>query len=164
MYSLFLMAAFVVPAEAPADVAAPKLEGKWLIVYAEEGGRRNNAWEQQQAKFKDGTLVYAQEGKEQAIKVTFGPHNTLKAMVSGSTKGKKEDVSKEEAGGESRAYTGVYIAGQDYFCLSLDKKGDAKKEARKEEVSARRTAEADKAEGVKGSSFILILRRQRGDK
>ena len=163
MYSLYLMAALVVPAEAPAEVAAPKLEGKWLIVYAEEGGRRNNAWEQQQAKFKDGTLTYAQEGKEQAIKVTFGPHNTLKAMVSGSTKGKKEDVSKEE-GGESRSYTGVYIAGQDYFCLSLDKKGAAKKEAGKEEVSARGTAEADKAEGAKGSSFILILRRQRGDK
>ena len=158
MYSLYLMAALAVHAEAPAEVAAPKLEGKWLIVYAEEGGRRNNAWEQQQAKFKDGTLSYATEGKEQAIKVTFGPKNTVKAMVSGTTKAKKEDVSKEEEGGSS-SYTGVYIAGQDYFCLSLDKKGDAKKQ-----VSARPTAEAEKTEGAKGSSFILILRRQRGEK
>ena len=33
-------------AEARADekAAAPK-EGKWLIAYAEEGGRRNNSWE-----------------------------------------------------------------------------------------------------------------------
>jgi hypothetical protein len=29
------------------------LDGKWLTVYVEEGGRRNNAWEQRQATASD---------------------------------------------------------------------------------------------------------------
>jgi len=129
MYSLILMSMFVLPAEAKADApAAPKLDGKWLIVYAEEGGRRNNSWEQQQATFSDNTLTYAKEGKSQSIHLTFGPHQTVKASMTVGDKDAKE----------GKAYSGVSVAGQDYYCLSLE--GSA---------------------GAGSGSFILILRRQR---
>ena len=104
---------------------APKVEGKWRIVYAEEGGRRNNAWEQKIATVKDDTLSYESEGKKRSLKLTFGPHQTVKA----------------EGEGE---FSGVYIHGQDYLCVSLN---DAKDEK--------------KGRGQSSSSFILILRKQR---
>ena len=89
--------------------AAPKLDGKWTIVYAEEGGRRNTAWETRPAMFKDGTLSYENEGKTRSIKLKFGPHQTVTAT--GGTEGKE--------------HKGVAIASQDYLCISLggEKKG-----------------------------------------
>jgi hypothetical protein len=85
--------------------AAPKVEGKWRIVYAEEGGRRNNSWEQKVATVKDNTLSYESDGKERTLKLTFGPHQTVKAKGAGKGKGE---------------YSGVYISGQDYFSISLN--------------------------------------------
>jgi len=90
--------------------AAPKVEGKWRIVYAEEGGRRNNAWEQRVAAVRDNALSYEVEGKTRSLKLSFGPHQTVKATGEGETKGE---------------YNGVYILGQDYLCISLNaKEGD----------------------------------------
>jgi hypothetical protein len=108
--------------------AAPKVEGRWRIVYAEEGGRRNNAWEQKIATVNDNTLSYDNEGKKRTLKLTFGPHQTVKA----------------EGEGE---FSGVYIHGQDYLCVSLN--------GAKDEKTAR---------GQSSASFILILRKQRADK
>jgi hypothetical protein len=156
MFSLLLAAAFAVPAEAKAE--APKLDGKWLIVYAEEGGRRNNAWEQQQATFKGNTLTYSREGNSQTMELTFGPHQTVKAMMTGGDKGKK-DESETRRAAEPRSHSGVCIAGQDYFCISLE----GTKVRDKGEREVKRTAEADTAKPTAGS-FILILRRQRATK
>ena len=154
MLSLVVAAAFAVPAEAKAET--PKLDGKWLIVYAEEGGRRNNAWEQQQATFKGNTLTYSREGNTQALELTFGPHQTVKAKMTGSAKEKKEE-------GETKAHSGVCIAGQDYFCLSLEGEGGAKKGVREKAKESLRAAAADIAKPT-GGTFILILRRQRAAK
>lgn len=106
--------------------AHANVDGKWLIVYAERGGRRNNTWEQQQAMLQGGTLSYEAEGKQHSLKLTFGPHQTVKA-------------SGGEEGGDGKERSGVYVAGQDYLCISLGG-GDA---------------------GRSSGSFILILRRQR---
>ena len=83
--------------------AAPKLDGKWMIVYAEEGGRRNTAWEARPATFKDGTLSYESEGKMRSMKLAFGPHQSVTAT----------------GGKEGKAHKGVAIVGQDYVCISL---------------------------------------------
>lgn len=111
--------------------AAPDIEGKWLIVYAEEGSRRNTTWEQKVATAKGDMLSYSKEGEDRSLKLTFGAHQTVKAALSVGDKTSDKSLS------------GVYIAGQDYLCLSLnapDSKGDEKKSS---------------------GSFILILRRQR---
>jgi hypothetical protein len=115
-------------AEARADekAAAPK-EGKWLIAYAEEGGRRNNSWESQVATLDDGVLTFERDGKKNTLKLSFGPNQTVKA-----------DVTEGEGKGN---YNGVYIAAQDYFCLSLNSEGGSR--------------------GSSSGSFILILKRQR---
>jgi hypothetical protein len=144
--STLLMAAMLatVGADQPgakgAEGAMPQVEGKWLIVYAEEGSRRMNSWEQRVVTIKDNTLSYERDGKEQTIRLKFGPHQSLKA----SADGKEEGAS----GGE-----GVYIAGQDYLCLSLATGhfgGDKGSSARPQE-----------GQGTSSGSFILILRRQR---
>jgi hypothetical protein len=163
MFTLFLAAAFAVSAEAKADasVAGPKLDGTWLIVYAEEGGRRNNAWEQNQATFKGDTLTYGREGKFQSMKLTFGKHQTVKASKEG------KEGEEKGAADDSKSYNGVYIAGQDYFCLSLEGTGGANKGARevkKEGEEKNTTADAGKGEKSSSGSFILILRKHHAAK
>ena len=105
-----LMASAVLFGADDAKSAAPKVEGQWRIVYAEEGGRRNNSWEQKVATVRDNTLSYESEGKKRSLKLTFGPHQTVKA------KGDHE-------------FTGVYISGQDYLCVSLNDAKDENKGA-----------------------------------
>lgn len=129
MTSLLMMTALLFGAEDKKE-APPKVEGKWRIVYAEEGGRRNNSWEQQLAGVSDNTLSYESEGKKRSLKLMFGPHQTIKAKGEGD-----------------KDYTGVYILGQDYLCVSLN---DAK--------------DKGKGRGQSSGSFILILRKQRSDK
>jgi len=85
--------------------AGSNLDGKWTIVYAEEGGRRNTAWENRPAMFKDSTLSYEEEGKTRSVKLKFGPHQTVSAT----------GLSKDE----DKACKGVYVAGRDYLTISL---------------------------------------------
>jgi hypothetical protein len=120
------------------EKATPNIEGKWLIVYAEEGSRRNTTWEQKVATAKGDSLSYSKEGEDRALKLTFGAGQTVKAEL--SIGGKVTD--------EGKSLGGVYIAGQDYLCLSLNPGGAAAKES--------------KADSAKSSgALILILRRQR---
>jgi len=129
-------------ADKPAAKAAG-VDGKWLIVYAEEGGRRNNAWEARQATYSHGTLSYeGAGGKKRSLHLKFGAHQTAEATLG---EGKEEGGDSDK----DRAWHGVYILGQDYLCLSLNRGGK----------------KADRAgAGASHSSgdFILILRRQRG--
>ena len=116
--------------------AAPDVEGKWLIVYVEEGGKRNATWEQQVATVKGDTMTYSKEGDDRSLKLSFGPNQTVKVAGAGG-----------KGGGDMG---GVYISGQDYLCLSLNpagKEGDP-------------PAKADLKKASSGA-FILILRRQR---
>jgi hypothetical protein len=84
------------------EAAGARLDGKYMIVYAEEGGRRNNAWEQRQATIKDNTLSYEPEsGKQRSLQLKLGKHQTLEATSGAKTR------------------HGVYILGRDYLCVSL---------------------------------------------
>lgn len=131
MFPLLLTLTFATGGE---KAAAPDVEGKWLIVYAEEGGRRNTTWEQRVATMKGDTLSYSKDGDDRSLRLTYGPLQTVKAAMT---------VGGKQAG-DKGAFSGVYIAGQDYLCLSLNpgEKGE-------------------KAAGKSSAEFILILRRQR---
>ena len=112
----------------------PDVEGKWLIVYAEEGGRRNTTWEQKVATMKGDTLSYSKEGEERTLKLKFDADQKVTGKLA---------VGKDA--GDGKTLSGVYIAGQDYLALSFNA-GEA----------------AAKSDTPKSSgSFILILRRQR---
>jgi hypothetical protein len=125
----FAVGAGIVAQAGGTATAAPNLDGKWLVVYAEEGGRRNNAWEQRLATMKGDTLTYEQDGKERTIRLKLGPNQTLEAAGAGEP--------------SAKPLTGVYIAGQDYLCISI---GPAPREGGNM--------------GPSSGSFILILRRQ----
>ncbi len=132
--SSLLLAALLAGAEVPAaDAPAPKIEGRWLISYAEEGGRRNNAWEAKVVTATADTLTYERDGKKVTLKLTFGPHESVRAAVDKEA-GDEKEIKKGN-------YGGVYIAGQDYFCLALNGEGTDK--------------------GASSAAFILILKRQR---
>ena len=133
MFSLLLTLTFAVGGDEKA--AAPNVEGKWLIVYAEEGGRRNTTWEQRVATVKGDTLSYSKDGDDRSLRLTYGPLQTVKATMSAGGK---------EAG-DTGSMSGVFIAGQDYLCLSLNAGG----------------AKGEKAATKSSGAFILILRRQR---
>lgn len=131
------------------DTAAPPIEGKWLIVYAEENSKRNNAWEQRVATIRGDTLTYQDAGEDRTLKFTFGPNQTVKA-----TPGGWKDKSKDAPG-----LSGVYIAGQDYFSLSLNAEKAAGKEKASDAASPK--AVSDTPASQSSGTFILILRRQR---
>src|SRR5215203_136440 len=62
------------------------LEGKWVIVYAEEGGRRNNAWEQRQATVSGGVLSYEDvDNKKRSLRLKLGANQTV-AVTDGDAK------------------------------------------------------------------------------
>lgn len=105
MNLLLLTALFALGADEAKENATSKLDGRWTIVYAEEGGRRNTAWEARPATFKEGKLSYEDEGKKRSLEMKFGPQQTL------SVTGLGKDGDK--------GAKGVYIAGQDYLSLSL---------------------------------------------
>jgi hypothetical protein len=137
---LLLVAAVVAVSAGPGMAGGDGgAEGKWLIVYAEQGGRRNNAWEQRVAVVKGDVLSYEAEEKERSLKLSFGPNQTLTAKVS-------------EDGKAAKTHKGVYIVGQDYLCISLVT-GDGK-------GKAAGAGEAPRSSG----DFIVILRRQRSAK
>ena len=140
----------------PAAGTGPPPDGKWLIVYAEEGGRRNNAWEQRQATLSKGTLTYeAEDGKKRSLKLKFGPHQALEATVSAGG-----------GAGEGIMRRGVYILGQDYLCISLEKAGKAGAGASdgKGRLKVVEPAVSAGEGGQSSGDFVLILRRQRGGK
>jgi hypothetical protein len=121
-------------ARADEKAGAPDIDGKWLIVYVEEGGKRNATWEQQVATVKGDTLSYSKEGDERKLTLSFGANQTVKVSGAGA-KGSGE-------------MSGVYIASKDYLCLSLNHAG-------------KRTGTAKADDKKSSGEFILILRRQR---
>lgn len=127
--SPILVTAFLAFVGAQAD--GPNLDGKWLVVYAEEGGRRNNAWEQRLATVKGDTLTYEDAGKTRTVNLKLGKNQTVEATREGD---------------EKPALRGVLIAGQDYVCISLEAP-----EGRKPPSGQGRKSSGD---------FILILRKQ----
>ena len=139
--TILLTAALAIGGAEAEQAAQPAAKGKWLIVYAEEGGKRNNAWEQKVATFDGKNLTYKADGKERSVHLSFGPRQTVKATMAGGSDG--------EQGSKKKSFTGVYIAAQDYVCISL-KHGKGRKKA-----------EADEEKGHSSGDFILILRRQR---
>jgi hypothetical protein len=123
--------AIVAPVRAEEKAPAPDVEGKWLIVYVEEGGKRNATWEQQVATIKGDTVKYSKDGNDRSLKLSFGAGQTVKATAT-------------DGGKETGEQSGVYIAGQDYLCLSFNVAGKDPKDNK----------------GSSGS-FIIILRKQR---
>src|SRR5262249_29100461 len=112
---LSVMLTGAVSVAADEKVTPPDIEGKWLIVYVEENSNRNATWEQQVATVKGDTLSYSKEGDDRSLKLTFGSNQTVKVTAAAGKDGKDG-----KGGGEM---SGVYIAGQDYLCLSLNPAG-----------------------------------------
>jgi hypothetical protein len=126
-----LVMTVVLAVNAPGTVGAVDIDGKWLIVYAEEGGKRNTTWEQRVATADKDMLSYSKDGDDRSVKLVFGAKQALTASL--------------KAGGKDLGnLSGVYILGQDYLCLSLNP--DTAKEGDKPSSSG---------------AFILILRKQR---
>jgi hypothetical protein len=137
----FLLA-IALAAGAEGQAATPLVEGRWLIAYVEEGGRRETSWEQRVATLKGNTLSFSKESEVRTLRLAFGPRQTLKASISTTAKessGNRQESKERDA----RSRTGVYIAGQDYLCISLE--------------------DGQEAKDRKGSSgsYILVMRRQR---
>ena len=105
MNALLMATVLALGAADKAEGAAPTTAGRWTIVYAEEGGRRNTSWEAKPAVIKDGALSYEDEGKKRTLKLKFGPDQTLTGT------GLDKDGDK--------AHKGVYVAGREYLTISL---------------------------------------------
>lgn len=123
----------------PTASAAPNVNGKWMVVYAEQKGHRIESWNQQRATLQDGALSYQTNGKEETLHLKFGPHQTVTAT-----------------GGNGKMHTGVFIASKEYLCISLRGTARSADQGASEEQEAKG---AGPAPGHSSGSFILILRR-----
>jgi hypothetical protein len=141
----FLLAV-ALAAGAEGQALPAQVEGKWLIAYHEEGGRRETSWEQRVATVKGNTLSYSNESDVRTLHLTFGPRQTLKASITTTPKESSQD-SKQSKEKDTRSMTGVCIAGQDYLCISLDGGDESGKGAKDRKRSS--------------GLYILIMRRQR---
>jgi len=141
-----LLLAVVLAAGAEGQAVPPQVEGRWLITYVEEDGRRETSWEQRVATVKGNTLSFSKESEVRRLQLTFGPRQTLKASISTTAKESSQE-RKESSERGARSMTGVCIAAQDYLCISLEGANVSGKEAKDRKRSS--------------GSYILIMRRQR---
>src|SRR5262249_30658932 len=136
MGALLMVSMLALAADESAASSSAAIQGRWQIVYAEEGGRRDNSWEQRQATISGDTLKYEADGREHSIELKLGQQQALEAS---------------ESGGKS--HRGVYIVGRDYLCISLESGRFGS--ANRGEAQERGTAKAGGRERSSGS-FILI--------
>src|SRR4051794_33316736 len=108
MYAVVLMTLTSTGTVAAAE--GKPLDGTWLIVYSEEAGRRNTAWESKVATVSGNTLTYEGDKKSKlALQFSFRPNQTASVTL-----------TRDDADGTGK-YEGVYIASRDYLALSLNK-------------------------------------------
>jgi len=106
------------------DANLPKvnLDGQWTVVYAEMEGKREEPKGFTQVTIQGNTVTCRHEGKERSWKLEFGPHNLIRCTE--QTQGTASATPAQAPAGGSYTHHGVYIAAQDYFCLSLNKGAD----------------------------------------
>jgi len=127
-----------------------KLDGQWTAVYVEMDGRKIENKDFTNVTIKNNVVTCRHEGKEKSWKLEFGPHHMIRSTeMSGSAtatssesgqsstqgasntqqgnraqQGNSTQQGSSTQGGSSKGmhtHHGVYIASQEYFCLSMHK-------------------------------------------
>lgn len=147
---------------------AQKIDGQWTVVYAEMEGKALAEKSVVSLTIQNNVVTCKHDGKEMSWRLSFGPNHTVFATDLTNSGGK--DPVKEPRVPDAHTHRGVYIASQEYLCLSFDKgpfaKEDRIKERDRQDVQDRPGAQGQaqiqpQFDGKMpyGSSLVFILRR-----
>jgi len=125
-----------------------KLDGEWTVAYAEMDGKKLEGKGFTQVMVRGNVITCKHDGKEKSWRLDFGPHNMVRCTELWDGKSTGSSTSSQGTTGQGTTgqgqaqgttgqgqgqgsstqgtYThhGVYIASQEYFCLSMHKGRD----------------------------------------
>jgi uncharacterized protein (TIGR03067 family) len=151
-YALTLAAA-VALGQTPANpdrANARKIDGQWEVVYVEMDGKTLNPKEFTNVSISNNKLSSTHEGKQKDFQLNFGLGHRVKA-----------ECLDKETPAEKRQSHGVYIAGKNVLCFSMNHgKGDPPAAEKGAPRTDDAVASGDGTQhGAYGTHFVLILRR-----
>ncbi len=127
---------------------ALRLDGQWNIVYAEMDGQRTDPSRVTNISIRDNVVTCRQDGQVKQYRLEFGPHHMVRCTaLSGAAATTPTAAGQRSGTDDAHSHHGVYVAGQDFLALSLNKGAEHSGQAQwtKEEP--------------KGADLVLILRR-----
>jgi hypothetical protein len=142
------------------------LDGQWTVQYAEMDGKVIENKSVANVTIKGNVVTCKHEGKEKSWRLEFGPHHMVRCMEEIDGKATSDGTSNSNTSAKGyHSHHGVYIAGQQYFCLSMNKGRDMRHLTTGVEQNQQQPRNAQPAQafgsghGPHGSAFILILHR-----
>jgi hypothetical protein len=149
------------------EMPALKLEGDWMVVYAEMDGKPADTKGFGGVTIKNNVVTCRHDGKERTWRLEFGPHHMLRCTE--QIDGKTIDTGDKREPGAKGMHThhGVYVASQDYLCVAMNKGMDKRTTGStgsrpSNDQQALQSGQGD--QGPRGSHFVLILRRSAANK
>jgi len=142
------------------DGKAPvvKLDGDWKVVYAEMAGKIADNKNFANIKIKNNVVTCKHEGKEKTFRLEFGPHHMIRCTMQEG----ERTITQPTEQRVPPTHHGVYIASQEYFCLSLNKGPDRRfgnREDAKERLALPRAPESWEGHQPHGCDLVIILQR-----
>jgi len=143
------------------NLPAVKLDGEWTVTYAEMDGKKIDTKGITQVMIKNDVVTCKHEGVEKSWRLQFGPHHMVRCteQIDG-----KSSVDKTQ-----HTHHGMYIASQEYFCLSMNKGMDQRNfttgQGREDAPQKERNPQAGTQQQrfgettPTGANFVLILHR-----
>ena len=140
------------------------IDGDWTVVYVEIDGKKQEGKAYSNVSIKNNVATCNHDGKQKTWKLDFGPHHMLRST--------EVDESQNIADKSNHTHHGVYIAGQDFLCISCMKGRDQRTissdgKLRQQANQVQDVVQASEQKGADGwqtqypvgSDFVLILRR-----
>jgi len=139
-----------------------KIDGDWTPVYVEIEGKKIDNKDFTHVTIKNNVVSCRYDGKVNTYRLEFGPHHMVRC-----TEGDKTNTTTTKDKQDAHTHYGVYIASQDFFCISLDKGMDKRFDAlpgtgnntkdRDNQLKAQGRWEGQS--GPHGSAMVFVLRR-----
>lgn len=149
-----------------------KLDGNWTVTYAEMDGKKIDTKSYTQVTIRGNTVTCKCDGKEHSWRLEFGPHNLIRCAEQIDGKTTTTDSKLEPGSKGHHTHHGVYIASQEFFCLSMNKGHDHRNFTSGAEQGGRQGEEQRQAQPQPGAGprfgsnhqphgahFVLILQR-----
>lgn len=161
------------PRKDDGKMAMQKIDGDWTVTYAEMDGKKLEGKGFTQVTIKNNVVTCKHDGKEKSWHLHFGPHHMVRCteQTDGKTTADAIQEKRDPADKGHHTHHGIYIASQEYFCLSMHKGRDHRHftaterrdgEQRKDEKGKDQPGTAAHfggEHGPHGAHFVLILHR-----
>lgn len=145
------------------------IDGDWTVVYVEVDGKKQEMKSYNNVKISNNVVTCNHDGKEKSWKLEFGPHHMVRSTEIDSNRDSRTQNTSDKSG---YTHHGVYIAGQDYLCISCMKGRDQRTissdgKLRQQANQGQDVVQTGGQSGTDGwqsqypvgSEFVLILRR-----